>query len=108
MSERVAVRVHAADPILEAGVAAELRGWREVELVSVGRRVDVAVVVADAVDDQTVHTIRDLARGHTRGVVLLAAAVDDRQLLAVVEAGVNALLWRREATPDALLSALRA
>lgn len=110
MTERMTVRVHAADPISRAGVASQLRSRPEVRVVDEGEPEEpaVAVVVADEVDDGAVRILRSLQRQQAVRVVLVAARLDDTGLLRAVEAGVSAVLRRNEASPERLATAVRA
>jgi DNA-binding NarL/FixJ family response regulator len=110
MSDRIAVHVRASDPILEAGVAAELRGREGIQLVACPQNGEAAVVllVADTVDDEALCLIARLHAAGAARVVLVVARVDDEQLLALVEAGVHGILRRGEASGDAIAAAVRA
>ena len=79
--EPITVRVHARDPISEAGVASELRARPEVRVVKTNdsEQVRVVVIVTDSVDDDK-----------------------------AVETGVVGLVRRSEATPDRLVSVIAA
>jgi DNA-binding NarL/FixJ family response regulator len=110
MAERSSVFVYAADPILEAGVAAQLAACPSLRVV--GRAdpdaAEVAVVVVDEVDEDAARVIRALQRPDGPRVVVVATRLDDAGLLAAVEAGACALLRRGEATATALEGAVRA
>ena len=108
MTERVCVYLYAADPILQAGLASQLRHRPEVELVSEGRldAARVAVVVADAVDEQTVRVLKALQRGGVPRLVLVASFVEANDLVMAVQAGVSGVLRRAEASIDRLLSVI--
>lgn len=104
--ERVAIRVCARDPVSQAGVASQLRPRPEVTVLDAGdERAAVAVVIADSVDKETVHVLRSLQRSCCRPV-LVVTHVDDAGMAAAVEAGVVGLVWRAEATPERLASAI--
>jgi DNA-binding NarL/FixJ family response regulator len=108
MAERVPVFVYARDPISQAGVAAELRGRPELEVLS-ETEVDnaaVAVVAADEVDDETIRVIKAIQRSGGPRVVLVVARPDDGGLVTAVEAGACGLLRRSEATPEILTRAV--
>jgi DNA-binding NarL/FixJ family response regulator len=110
MTERIPVFVFARDPVSQAGVAAQLRARPEVVVVEDGD-VDaarVAVVVADAADDETVRVIRAVQRNGCPRVVLVATSLDDAGLLAAVEAGVCGVLRRAQAVPEQLCAAIQA
>lgn len=109
MSERVPVFLYARDPILQAGLASQLRHRPEVEVVG-DAQVDearVAVVVADGVDEETVRVLRALQRNGVPRLVLVASFLDGNDLVAAVEAGVSGVLRRSEATLDRLLAVVR-
>ncbi len=107
---RIDVSVWASDPLSRAGTVAQLRGHgsvRVVDEVPPGEG-GVALVVADEVDAEALRTIRSLRRHGARGVALLVTRLDDRSLLAAVEAGVGGILRRSQATVHNLLSTIRA
>jgi DNA-binding NarL/FixJ family response regulator len=108
MTERVPVFVYARDPISQAGIAAELRGRPELEVLSETEvdQADVAVVAADEVDDETLRVIKAIQRTGGPRVVLVVARPDDGGLVAAVEAGACGLLRRSEATPEILTRAV--
>lgn len=108
MTERVPVFVYARDPISQAGIAAELRGRPELEVLSETEvdQADVAVVAADEVDDETLRVIKAIQRSGGPRVVLVVAKPDDGGLVAAVEAGACGLLRRSEATPEILTRAV--
>ncbi|HEV8572897.1 MAG TPA: response regulator transcription factor [Actinomycetota bacterium] len=108
MTERVPVFVYARDPISQAGIAAELRGRPELEVLSETEvdQADVAVVAADEVDDETLRVIKAIQRSGGPRVVLVVARPDDGGLVAAVEAGACGLLRRSEATPEILTRAV--
>lgn len=110
MEERIAVEVDAPDPILRAGVLAEVRGRPELRLVEPGERAParVALIVADAVDEAVIRLVRGLRANGCARVVLVVGRLDDASLFEAVEAGASALLRRCDASPEALVRAVRA
>jgi DNA-binding NarL/FixJ family response regulator len=110
MSESITLYLHAADPISKAGIASELRGRSDVRLVGNDGtgNAEVALVVADEVDDETVRVMKTIQRSGCPRVVLVVTRIDDRSLLSAVEAGCCGLLRRAEATPSALIQAVKA
>jgi len=104
------VFVFGADPLSQAGMEAYLRGTPEVELVPQAGldRADVALVVADAVDESTLRVVRAVQRDGCPKVVLLVADIEAAGVAAAVQAGAVGILRRCEASRDALLSAIRA
>ena len=105
--DRIPVAVHAEDPLSQAGVASQLRSRPEILIVEPGSRTQprVAVVVADSVDEPTMHQLRTLQRASCR-TVLVVTRVDDAGLAAAVEAGMSGLLRRSGATGDRLAAAI--
>jgi DNA-binding NarL/FixJ family response regulator len=86
-------------------------GWRPEPRQPAGRTgggsaVDVALVSAQAVDEDTLRTVREVQQ---RGVpvVLIVADLDSHDLTAAVDAGVVGLLRRAGATPETVLTAVR-
>ncbi len=105
---RVPVYLHANDPISRAGVAGQLRPRPEVEVLGPDEleRARVAVVVADSIDEETVRALRTLHSSGVRHLVVVAAQIDDADLVSVVEVGVAGLVRRSEATADRLVSVI--
>ena len=103
--DRVAVWVSARDPISEAGVVSALRPRPEVRVVPVEEAVQaqVAVVVADSVDDDALRLVRMVRRQSAAQAVLVAGRLEDGDVVTAVEAGVLGLVRRAEATPDRLV-----
>ncbi|HEX2040914.1 MAG TPA: response regulator transcription factor [Acidimicrobiales bacterium] len=108
MSDRVRVFVYAADPISQAGVAAQLRSRPEVHVVDEVDvdRAAVAVVMADEVDEETTRVVRAIERNGCPRVVLVVTRLDDSGLLSAVEAGACGILRRSEAAPERLVGAV--
>jgi DNA-binding NarL/FixJ family response regulator len=106
---RLAVHVIAADPLSRAGAISQLRAMGEVFLADEDQVGDggVALVVADEVDVETVRTVRGLRRRGVERIALLVGRLDDKGLLAAVEAGVGGVIRRSEASPHNLASAMR-
>jgi DNA-binding NarL/FixJ family response regulator len=109
-SDRIGVRITAADPVSQAGIDGQLRYRPEVRLLPDDARseADVTIIVADEVDDEALSMIRAPQRNGGSRVVLVAARLDDGGLLAAVEAGVCGLVRRSEATPERLVAVVRA
>lgn len=111
MNRHVRVHVHAVDPILKAGVVSHLRPRPEVRIVAEedAEQACVAVVVADRVDDATLHLLRKLHRESAGPrTVLVVGDLDDADLVDVVEGGVVGVLRRPDASADRLVSAILA
>ena len=107
--ERIAVYIHADDPISRAGVSSQLRPRPEVRVLDPAQShaADVAVVVDERISQHTVQALRTLRHGGAR-LVLVVAKVDDTDLVTAAEAGVAGLVRRGEATPDRLVTVIRA
>jgi DNA-binding NarL/FixJ family response regulator len=106
---RVAVLVHAPDPLSRAGTISQLRAATDVVVVDEAHVGDgVALVVADEVDGETTRTVRTFRRRGVERILLLVGRLDDKGLLAAVEAGVGGVIRRNEATPSNLAAAIRA
>jgi DNA-binding NarL/FixJ family response regulator len=106
---RLPVHVIAADPFSRAGAISQLRAMGDVVMADEDQVGDggVALVVADEVDDETVRTVRGLRRRGVERIALLVGRLDDKGLLAAVEAGVGGVIRRSEASPHNLASAMR-
>lgn len=107
MTSPIRVRVHASDRLSEAGVTAELGQWPEVRVVAAEEEADVAVVVADDVNDGALRMLRAAQRGNGDRAVLVATRIDDRGLLDAVEAGACGVVRRSEANGRAIAGAVR-
>lgn len=108
--DRVDVFVATADPLSRAGTISQLRGASGVRIVEEDDLAGggVALVVADEMDAETTRTIRALRRRGVDRVALLVTRLDDKGLLAAVEAGVAGVLRRSQATSQNLDAAIRA
>lgn len=112
MSLRIPVFVTSTDPILQTGVAGQLRPRPEVELVdrpASDEKLDpatVCVVVNDVLDESTLQLARELRGQGLRQVVVVLSTVDNNALLAAIEAGACGVITRAEATPERLVSAI--
>jgi DNA-binding NarL/FixJ family response regulator len=104
------VWVSAADPLSRAGTISQLRGEAAVRIIEEDQLdgEGVALVVADEVDAEATRAIRQLRRQGIDHVCLLVTRLDDKGLLAAVEAGVGGVLRRSQATAQNLISAIRA
>jgi DNA-binding NarL/FixJ family response regulator len=109
MQRRVSTYVYADDPILQAGVISQLRMRSEIEVAESGdlEGVDVGIAVADALDESTLRILRSLKKAGVAYTILVMGAVDDAAVVSAAEAGVNGLLRRSDATPDALVRAIQ-
>jgi DNA-binding NarL/FixJ family response regulator len=112
-ARRIPVAVTTADPVSRAGITSQLRGSQLIEVVDESRldldsRLDaVAIVVADQWEEETARTIRGLRQRGLERVVLLVTRLDDKGLLAAVEAGACGILRRQQASSTNLIAAIR-
>ena len=106
---RIAVFVYATDPVSQIGIAAQLRASPEVRLVgdSEVAAAQVAVLVVDMVDAESVRVVRAVQRNGCPRVLLVVSHLDRRGPLAGVDAGVCGFLGRSETRPDTLLQGIR-
>ncbi|GAA5141187.1 response regulator transcription factor [Pseudonocardia adelaidensis] len=111
----IRVTVWSADPLTLAGALSHLRHEPGIELVesssgdSAARSgaAAVAVVLTQQFDEATVSQVRKLVREPAWRVVLVTDRLREPELLAVLECGVRAILWRTEATPARLVRVIR-
>jgi DNA-binding NarL/FixJ family response regulator len=88
----------------------QLRPRAEVQIVDAAEPdvAEVAILVADLVDDATVTRVKALRRGGVPRVVLVVTMLDEAAVLHGVEAGVCGFVRRAEATPERLVDAVHA
>jgi DNA-binding NarL/FixJ family response regulator len=103
------VHVVAPDPLSRAGTISQLRATGETVLVDDAAldAESVVLIVADEIDAEITRTIRSLRRRGVDRIALLVGRLDDKGLLAAVEAGVGGVLRRSDATPHNLDAAIR-
>ncbi|WP_432956121.1 LuxR C-terminal-related transcriptional regulator [Micromonospora haikouensis] len=109
-TSRTPVVVVASDVISCAGVVSQLRPRPEVLLLDYAEadRAEVAVIIADGIDEATLRTLRALRARGTSALVLVVTQVDDIGLVAAVEHGVAGIIRRAETTADRLIAVIRA
>ncbi|WP_440582112.1 response regulator transcription factor [Streptomyces flavofungini] len=107
-NDRVRVAVTAPDPITREGVLSQLRRHPEVELTGDSRPAAVALLIEDALDEAALARLRRAVRGEGTRAVLVAGTVREHELMDVIECGVGAIVWRREATAQRLVQAVLA
>lgn len=108
---KIAVVVHGGNPLSRAGLAGFLERHSSMmvlqEDVATVDRVDrVAVVLDDQVDSAGVVRLRKLVISMNRKVVLVTGELSERQIGMVLEAGVQSVVWRHQATGDRLFKAV--
>jgi DNA-binding NarL/FixJ family response regulator len=108
-NEQIPVIVCAEDPLSRVGIVSQLRRAHGFTIGSADDPPEgaVALVVADSMTDDVAAELRALRGRGVARLVLLVARVDDRDLLAAVEAGASGVLRRTEATAGNLAAAIR-
>ncbi|MGW7696239.1 response regulator transcription factor [Streptomyces asiaticus] len=106
------VTVQDGDPLSRAGLVGYLRSQRNLS-VAEGREsapqsqgADVAVTIIDQIDSHTATRLRRLVAEMHKRVVLVTNTLDEMQLKTVLESGVQAIVWRHQATPERLVRAV--
>ena len=108
--DRIVVFVYATDAVSQIGIAGQLRARPEVRVVG-EREIDaaqVAVLVFDGIDGESVRVVRAVQRNGCPRVLLVVSHLDEPGLLAGVEAGVSGFLRRSETSPETLVQGIRA
>ncbi|MBP0937928.1 response regulator transcription factor [Streptomyces sp. KCTC 0041BP] len=118
-TDHVTVTIHAADPLSRAGVLSLLDRQPAVRVVpwppepegdgpaAEAAEARVAVMLIDQIDERSTAELRRLLRGGERRVVLVARELRESELFSVVEYGVQAIVWRHQATEERLVTAVR-
>ncbi|MFI8894023.1 helix-turn-helix transcriptional regulator [Streptomyces paradoxus] len=109
-ARRIPVSVHAADPISREGAVSQLRRFPEIDLreETGSGPGTVALLIDDVLDDAALTRLRRLVRSEGARAVLVVGALRETELLDVIECGVGAIVWRREATATRLVQAVLA
>ncbi|MFE0175742.1 LuxR C-terminal-related transcriptional regulator [Streptomyces sp. NPDC059002] len=105
-SHRVRVAVTAPDPLSHEGVLSQLRRHPEIELSQASGPATVALFIEDTIDEAALTRLRRAVRSEGARAVLVVGAVRESELLDVIECGVGAIVWRREATAQRLAQAV--
>lgn len=107
--ERITVGLRAQDPVLEAGLASQVRTRPELSLHQGEENESalVIVVVVDHVDDNALRELRNVKRTTSSRVVLIASHLDDQHLINAAECGVAGIIRRTDATPERLTNVIR-
>lgn len=104
--------IHTPDPISRAGAISQLRQHQVINLVddagAAAAPGTVAVLITETVDEPTFAQLRRLVRSDGVHAVLVVGVIREAELLDVIECGVGAIVWRREATAHRLLQAVLA
>ncbi|MEE3850657.1 response regulator transcription factor [Gordonia sp. LSe1-13] len=109
MQRRTTTYVYSNDPVLQAGVASQLNLRPEVVVVSDAAldTAEVAVVVADQLDDLVKKNLKALQRNGVPRTMLVLGTIDESTVVAAAEAGVSGLVRRTDATADVLIRQIR-
>ena len=107
--DRIPVSVDSDDPVVPVGMLESLRRHPEVELFE-GEMPDGAVLVlcVDVIDDSSLAAMRRMTGGGLLCTVLVAGTIQEARLVDTIECGVVTVLRRREASPAAVLRAVKA
>ncbi|WP_329411918.1 helix-turn-helix transcriptional regulator [Streptomyces sp. NBC_00704] len=105
---RIPVAVQASDPISREGAVGQLRGRPEVEVREElsSAAGTVALLVEDTLDEAALARLRRVVRSEGARAVLVVGTIRETELLDVIECGVGAIVWRREATAHRLVQAV--
>lgn len=104
--EGLPVYVYAGDPVSASGVAGLIGACGAAVVVADIDAAQVAVVVADEVNEETIRVLAGLPRQGCPRVVLIVSRLDDAGLLSAIERGVAGILYREEADVDEIRRAL--
>ncbi|SDD75296.1 helix-turn-helix transcriptional regulator [Actinokineospora iranica] len=107
---RVPLAVYAEDPVLRAGITAQLRPRPEVEVLAAEEesRARVSLVVVDQVDENAERLLRRLQRSSATRTGLVVGRFEQNSLQTAIECGVAAVIRRAEASQDRLVAAVSA
>ncbi|MFE9092886.1 LuxR C-terminal-related transcriptional regulator [Streptomyces sp. NPDC007264] len=103
---RIPVVVAAPDPISREGAVSQLRRHPQIELREESGPGTVALLIEDALDEAALARLRRVARSERTRAVLVVGTLRENELLDVIECGVGAIVWRREATAHRLVQAV--
>jgi len=105
-TQATGVLVYAKDPVSRAGVTSQLAGWSAIDVLDPrqGHLAEVAVVVAETVDEEVLRVIRTIRRGSRAQVVLVVTDVEEQAASSAAEAGAIGLLRRSAANGEQLAS----
>jgi DNA-binding NarL/FixJ family response regulator len=105
---RTPVSVQACDPLSREGAVSQLRSRPEVEIREESGVGTVALLIEDSLDEAALARLRRVVRSEGGRAVLVVGTIRENELLDVIECGVGAIVWRREATANRLVQAVTA
>lgn len=102
--------VQAPDPLSREGAVSQLRVRPEVEVREELPAVagTVVLLIEDTLDEAALARLRRVVRSEGARAVLVVGTIRETELLDVIECGVGAIVWRREATAHRLVQAVLA
>ncbi|MEU0675319.1 response regulator transcription factor [Streptomyces sp. NPDC006172] len=100
--------MQACDPLSHEGAVGQLRARPEIEIREERGADTVALLVEDALDEASLARLRRIVRSEGGRAVLVVGTIRENELLDVIECGVGAIVWRREATAHRLVAAVQA
>ncbi|MEV0224061.1 response regulator transcription factor [Streptomyces sp. NPDC050704] len=105
---RIPVVVHASDPISREGALSQLRQQPVIDLreETASGPDTVALLISETLDEAALSRLRRLVRSEGARAVLVVSVIRETELLAVIECGVGAIVWRHEATAHRLVQAV--
>jgi DNA-binding NarL/FixJ family response regulator len=108
MTERIGVFLYASDPVSQVGIAGQLRARPELRLTDESDvdSAQVAVVVADEIDEESTRVVRAIQRNGCPRVVMVVTHLDECSLLVAIEAGACGFVRRSESQPETLVRAI--
>ncbi|WP_433328645.1 response regulator transcription factor [Spirillospora sp. CA-294931] len=99
--------VTAPDPLTREGAVSQLRRHSDIEVRDKPGHGSVALLVEDGLGKDAFARLRRIVRGEGTRTVLVVGTIRENELLDVIECGVGAIVWRREATGHRLAQAIR-
>ena len=106
-THKIGVVVHGGDPLSRAGLVGILEQREDLVVLEDGAaRADVAVAIEDRVGSGAVVRLRKLVISMDKRVVLVTDDLSESQVGMVLDAGVQSVVWRRQATGERLVRAV--
>lgn len=112
LRERILVAIDAGrDPISYAGIVGQLAQSTSIKIASIDHEpgassLQVALVVAEAIDDERLSVLRRIQRTTNAQSVLVIGSITEQALLPALAAGAVGVILREQATPDHLESVI--
>lgn len=113
LRERILVAIDAGpDPISYAGIVGQLAQSTSIKVASFDHEpgasssLQVALVVAEAIDDERLSVLRRIHRTTSAQSILVIGSITEQTLLPALAAGAVGVILREQATPDHLESVI--